>query len=564
MHLPPCAIITPTSEEKPIIIVCLFVCLFGLFACLFVESIAVYIDSPLGILIRRYSPPGILHCDTWIIRSGKMEPEANRDGEVRNPYFSISRAFEDLVAVVDMGPPTSQEVVRSQSSEQVTVISRPRLISRTVSYASSSSSSSSSSSESEIEFSAESIEKRARLVRRTVRSLARLVALSGNNYDTTDHVLQDLSMLEQWTDEVDELRPEVATADGISIFLNLFRVFPKNSGISVKVCNIITFVARNERCCAEISSHGAIPAIIDVMKRHRAHSQLQAQACNALNNLAMRDDNRQRIAQAMGIPIIFKAMEQFPDSTEVQANGCNCLWNLAISPRNRPLVAEGLNLLLKAMVNHKRNSSLLGEGCGCLWNLADYTPARTRILNLNGINVIFDALEMHPHQDVMHRLCLGALESLLNDDDTGRVLLWKRPNAIEVLLQSMRSNWDDEDIQSAGCGILASLACADLMNLAISTPFGLVLHQHGAIPLILEALWRHGSCSKVQGRGCSAILYLAYNEKVRQALLDTNARALIQKALFDHVSDPTVFGTALMALSQLTTTPKLEERAVAA
>ncbi|KAL7555800.1 hypothetical protein ACA910_002266 [Epithemia clementina (nom. ined.)] len=388
-----------------------------------------------------------------------------------------------------------------------------------------------------------------------VRSIARLAALhQAKRYDTTLPVLQGLAQLEQWTDDADHWREDLVVAGGIRLLLDLLTGFGTQADVLVKVCNIITYMARNGSCLRALSAQATIAGVLQAMQRHVPHALLQARACNALNNLAMREENRIRIAQAKGIPQILKGMEEHLTNAEVQANGCNCLWNLAIWPPNRPLIAQanGVVRILRAMETHVDDPALFGEGCGALWNLADHPPTRNQILQHNSIATICEAMEKHRNHYIMHRLCCGALESLLNDNDLGRVLLYQQGDkGMPLVLAAMRRRPQDEELQSAGCGIVANYALGDLMHLAVSS-FVSSLHDLGAPSLLMTAMQRHPSSTKVQGRACSAMSYLSYNATARQALVDAGAVHLVQDALLEHAGDTVVFGTAVLALHQLT------------
>ena len=398
------------------------------------------------------------------------------------------------------------------------------------------------------------------LLSRTVRSMARLAALhETKRYDTTQPMLQELGLMERWTDEADSLREPLVAAHGIPILLNVVRVFGSHAPVLVKVCNIITYLARNGTCLRALSIQPTIESVLTAMGRHGHHSLLQARACNALNNLAMRAENRIRIAQIQGIPLILRGMEKHAKNPEVQANGCNCLWNLSIWPPNRPLIAhaKGVVRILQAMKDHIQDPALFGEGCGALWNLADHPPTRLEILRGGGIATICQAMELHGHHSfVMNRLCCGALESLLNDDDWGRVLLWKQqePSGIGLVLSAMRNRPGDEELQSAGCGILAHFAMGDLMQLAIHSFVDTVISQ-GAVHVLLTALQSHPTSVKVQGRACSAIGVLSYHGLARHDLVQAGAVRIVEQTLLEdhHATDRVVFGTAVLALSQLTT-----------
>ena len=227
------------------------------------------------------------------------------------------------------------------------------------------------------------------------------------------------------------------------------------------------------------------------------------------------------------------------------------------------------------MERHLDDPALLGEACGALWNLADHPPTRWEILSQHGVLRICQALRRHGRHWVLHRLCCGALESLLNDNDWGRVQLYQlEDDGIALVLNAMRLQPLDEELQSATCGIIAHMALGDLMHLAI-TSFGTRLVDHGAPSLLLAALERHGTTSaKVTSRACTALSFLCWHAPIRQTLLDGGAWELVQGVLLllleqSSSSSSTmtitfgggdgtttedaanVFGTAVMALSQL-------------
>mmetsp|Transcript_10114 Transcript_10114/g.13359 ORF Transcript_10114/g.13359 Transcript_10114/m.13359 type:complete len:506 (-) Transcript_10114:65-1582(-) len=397
------------------------------------------------------------------------------------------------------------------------------------------------------------LDKIGALVRKTVRSMHNSII---HRYPPRCF-MAELSRLEKWTDDTDRLREAVTSAGGISVLLLLFKLpYGNEPEVLVKVCNIFTFMARNANCLEALTAEGAINAVLSAMKRHVHQTKLQARACNSLNNLAMTEENRAKIAHEGGIVQIIEAMTQHGNDAEVQANGCNAIWNLAICSGNRSRIckANGAQTIVQAMSRHMDDSALFGEGCGALWNLADHPPTRTNILGEGGINVILTAMKRHPNELMMHRLCCGALESLINDSDIGRVALFKRIGGIPLVIAAMRANPEDEELQSACCGIVSSLAVGDLMNLAVPVAFSTYLAQCGAIPLLLAALDRHPSSSKLQCRVCSAISNLSYDRAVKEAMISEGAVDTVKGALLQNAGDAVVFGTALMALSQLNDT----------
>lgn len=370
----------------------------------------------------------------------------------------------------------------------------------------------------------------------------------------------ELNRLEKWTDDVDRLREAVANAGGVPILLELFRLpYGNEADVLVKVCNIITYMARNMVCLDILTSRGAIKCVLRAMKRHAHHTKLQSRAANALNNLAMKDENRIQIAQEGGIQHLIQAMNQHVRDQEVQANCCNALWNLAICNENRSRIcrADGVKAILQAMSQHMNDSNLFAEGCGALWNLSDHPPTRTVILTEGAIPMLLTAMERHPQIVMMHRLACGAIESMMNDNDIGRVVLFKHPNGIATVAAAMRNNPTDEELQSSCCGILSSLAGGDLMNLGVSSSFVSTLASHGCIPLLRAALENHSSSAKIKTRACSAISNLAYDSQVKQTMIQERMDEVIRATLLQNAGDTFVFGTALLALSQLTDDARL-------
>mmetsp|Transcript_10088 Transcript_10088/g.28969 ORF Transcript_10088/g.28969 Transcript_10088/m.28969 type:complete len:837 (-) Transcript_10088:38-2548(-) len=135
-----------------------------------------------------------------------------------------------------------------------------------------------------------------------------------------------------WSD--DEIREEVARAQGIEAMVSTIRRFPDKEGIQCNGCLALMSLVRGEGevCQANqwrVAKAGGVEVVVEAMECFSDHAMVQLSALLCMIPLALDNPMMQAHVAALALPAVCTAMELHPTEAEVQAKGMVVLGCLA-------------------------------------------------------------------------------------------------------------------------------------------------------------------------------------------------------------------------------------------
>lgn len=167
--------------------------------------------------------------------------------------------------------------------------------------------------------------------------------------------------------------------------------------------------------------------------------EVQTWGCASLRELARDSEDRGWLGRLGGIELVLQAMRSFED-VDLQVSGAQALGMLSYEHAvNANLVLQhgGLELLIRGMHRHYDNEALQASGLSSLQLLCSFEELREHFVQLQGLQMVFAALERHPLQGpgcgLLGRLAYGNREHLrLICDMGGAAVALEALNSLEA------------------------------------------------------------------------------------------------------------------------------------
>ncbi|EKX33843.1 hypothetical protein GUITHDRAFT_81042 [Guillardia theta CCMP2712] len=199
------------------------------------------------------------------------------------------------------------------------------------------------------------------------------------------------------------------------------------------------------------------------------------------------------------------------NNEEIQIAGCRVIRNLSILEEEKVSVCRhgGVKSVVNAMKNHTKSTRVQIQGCAALMNIAG-----------NSNSSVPDSI-MHK----VHEVVGGS-------------------NAIEVVVDAMRSHRDNEEVQIHGI--------AAIRNLAWSQKLKLMIAPAGGIEEVISAMRNFPLNSQIQVHGCAAVKNLSSNAvENKKRIGEEGGIAAMLSTLELHVQNQDVMMQACAALRNL-------------
>ena len=283
-----------------------------------------------------------------------------------------------------------------------------------------------------------------------------------------------------------------------------------------------------------------LPRIVRKMKRTRHSAWAQHIYCTLLWHLAARTEQADvAIFHAGAIPLILDAMRRHVSKVNVQDAACAALAMLGNTENEGVCVAlrEAVPLVLQAMRVHEEAAELQLLCCQTIWSIAQWRAHCVSFGEAGAIPLLARCVDRHTgDEELQLRIQEWGCNALarLSDEDAN-VSALASPGTVAVVLKAMRCHTSVGEIQAAGCRLFVSLALRKEKARAGATydmKFAHLTFEPGTLTVILEAMQLHPTESPVQFTGCIAMASDAFHEN---APIDVaTACALVLRTMEAH------------------------------
>ena len=306
-----------------------------------------------------------------------------------------------------------------------------------------------------------------------------------------------------------------------------------------------------------------LPRIVGKMKRTRHSAWGQHMGCTALWHLAARNEQAKvAIFHAGAIPLILDAMRRHVSEVNVQDPACRALVLLGNTQNEAVCVAlrEAVPLVLQAMRVHEEDAVLQLFCCLAICTMARWPAHRMSFGEAGAIPLLARCVDWHTGDDELQLRIqewgCNALVRLAREDANVRALA--SPGTVAAVLKTMGRRASVGEIQSAGCQLFLNLALCkekekEQADATHGTKYAYLKFEPGTLTVILEAMQLHPTEHTVKIVGCLAMASDAFHEN---APIDVaTACALVLRAMEAH-ADEGVRACACCALNRFASEPE--------
>ena len=270
--------------------------------------------------------------------------------------------------------------------------------------------------------------------------------------------------------------------------------------------NLLRVVSKRERCKAQILRNDGFEHIITGMRAHAHHAGLQELGCRVLAKLmsGKGKTTEECLTRAISVNgaffVVSDAMEAHPEISGLHHEGCNVLAQVAgASVEDREFAVEkgGIETVVNAIVKFKSNALVQETGCTALAKfVANDAENCRRARKAGGIEAVVEGMKCQCERlsqvdraSVMLRRALRsgcfALAQLTLCNSKNRRIAGEA-GAVEAVLNAMKSDLNDDQMQSFGCDALGNLALDQKGNRSEAV-------EMGAVDLVKSLMDRHSS-----------------------------------------------------------------------
>ena len=282
-----------------------------------------------------------------------------------------------------------------------------------------------------------------------------------------------------------------------------------------------------------------LPRIVRKMKRTRHSAWGQHISCTALCHVAARNEQADvAIFHAGAIPLILDAMRRHVSEVKVQDAACKALVMLGKTSNEAVWVAlrEAVPLVLQAMRVHEEDAVLQLMCCMAIWSIAQWPAHCVSFGQAGAIPLLARCVDRHMGDDELRlRIQVWGCNALVRlSDEDANVLALASPGTVAVVVKAMGRHTSVGEIQSAGCELFLNVVLRkenqkEKADAAHGTKDGYLTFEPGTLTVILEAMQLHPTAPLVQMAGCIAMASDAFHEN---APIDVaTACALVLRAM---------------------------------
>jgi hypothetical protein len=167
--------------------------------------------------------------------------------------------------------------------------------------------------------------------------------------------------------------------------------------------------------------NGAIDAVACAVVMHPTRTSTLEKACGVLSNVSYEGPLAEAIANAQGVSVVVEAMRNNGTSVSLLEVGCIALRNIVFEfPDFAQEASAVISTILNAMRDNTDAVSFQQEACSLLWVLAaEAESCQSKILALEGMDVLMRCLDHNSHLQEVQKVALGAITRLTRGAESG-------------------------------------------------------------------------------------------------------------------------------------------------
>lgn len=246
--------------------------------------------------------------------------------------------------------------------------------------------------------------------------------------------------------------------------------------------------------------------------------------------------------------------------------GCSLLLKFArvVQKRKEILQLDGIQIIVEAMLLDPNRRDVQHEGIGALINLAKLVASHRSIAEKGGILAIVKAMEHHRHDaKIQQRGCIAFLNLSANTNSQEQFFpsygstLWSKSILQKTSSSSSQSllagnGGIDAIIQAmkthVGDSSVQLYGFSALMNLAVDRSNQQFITNRDGIRTMITAMRALANDRIVQKRGCDTFIQLAFDKYNRKSIIENEGVETIMHAMHVHKDDECIQTACCQAL----------------
>eukprot|EP00550_Attheya_septentrionalis_P002727 CAMPEP_0198290782 /NCGR_PEP_ID=MMETSP1449-20131203/8522_1 /TAXON_ID=420275 /ORGANISM="Attheya septentrionalis, Strain CCMP2084" /LENGTH=524 /DNA_ID=CAMNT_0043989327 /DNA_START=72 /DNA_END=1647 /DNA_ORIENTATION=- len=199
-----------------------------------------------------------------------------------------------------------------------------------------------------------------------------------------------------------------------------------------------------------------------------------------------------------------------------QDSACKKLRKIAAesdTDRKKIMKENGIDMIVEAMRLHPLKTNVVVEACGALSNLALLESAHEEIVKKEGLDKIVQAMNVHKSQMYIQVMCCEAMRHLSASKDGKDSVI--SLGAMDSVITAMRKYQTNAQIQEHGCAFLQNMA---LLARARSD----MIKLKTEMSLVLCVALRNRGNQDVPITACQVIRNLAAKQKTKNMLIESS------------------------------------------
>ena len=283
-----------------------------------------------------------------------------------------------------------------------------------------------------------------------------------------------------------------------------------------------------------VENHGVDKLVTTLAASRKSHTQQKL--LNAIGKVTHKgDENFEHFIGAGGVGTLIKLMNQHlsaDGSLEVLKESLKFVGEISANNHLRTVLGMHniIQLMIKCIRENMKNVKVLDSCMYVLANLAyDNIQNMTQIIELGGVDDVFNVIKLHMKHVLLMRSCLDLLSNLMHNSNQNRVLICKgckyilkmlqdfggediklavscfrclgnlayvpenvrklvKADIIKIIVNSMTSNLKNDQCLQMGAAVLSNLASDPMISekMIEQGVLGIILHISAAFPDLIE------------------------------------------------------------------------------
>lgn len=305
----------------------------------------------------------------------------------------------------------------------------------------------------------------------------------------------------------EDARAQVFVQGGLLQVLAAQRLFMYDENVQTKAAWALASISASyaDHC----GKQGAVEAVIAAMTNLPESYQVLTTAVRALQNLTLTSDVNKARAKAAGcVKLIQEVLERNPEDGQLVWRGQELLKKLdeIDEETEQKLSARGATEMARASPWNKLKSAITKGQAKVIsaGNVPGLYGVSAQVADAakHGVGAVLQFMKEHPGYHDAQTWCCDALGTMMNGNEVARMEGFTG-GALQLILIAMRGAVWEEELQLKAMWALLSLA----------PTFAVEVGEAGAIPSIVEAMYKNKTNHQVQVAGVKLISLLTVDRE---------------------------------------------------